>query len=1211
MDFTTMLHERFILLDGAMGTLIQGLDLTDADFGGADYRMLSDMLVFSRPDAVRDIHLAYYRAGSHAVETNTFGASPFRLSEYDFRALDTSRFAPLPHDIDLRAMPHEDWAYWLSRRGAELAREARELHRRDPEYDGRPLFVMGSIGPSNRVLSSTRADLKTSTFDAVAENFRRQTLGLIDGGANALLYETQQDILELKAAVFGGKQAMAERGCTLPIVCQVTVDRFAKMQIFNTDIHAALVTVEGIGIDAFGINCSIGPDLMRPAVEKLARFSRLPISVVPNAGLPIAEAGRTVYRFEPAEFARMLHTFVTEYGVRIVGGCCGTTPAHIRAVADMLRGATPTSRAPEPGLYVSGPQRAILLDSSRTLIRFGERLNVRGSKKVRDAVESGGPIDHDALEDVVNEQVRQLGLDVIDVCMDSNTVDTTEALKEVVHVQTTDFPGAMCLDSFAVDALIEGAKIYPGRPILNSISMEDVEPGLPKVDAVLRATKFHHPVYIGLCTGPKGPGATADEKVALAMQIVEAAARHGVGPDQLFIDVNVFPIGSESSPDMNFAVETLEAVRRVKERIPGIHTTLGVGNLTTGLASKPYMRMVLTSVFLDEARQRGLDAAIVNPNHYVFAADLEPAHYELGRRVILEHDMDAFAELERIAREKKGDSAGVRSSYDGLPLEQAIREKIKDGFKERENGSFEKDGHTYAYSDRIVLQAAQAVDLHAPLDFINDHLMAAMKELGDGFARGEVSLPHLLKSADVMQQVMRFLEQYMRVSSGAEALDGIRYKGTVVLGTVYQDVHSIGKDLAKTLLENYGYRVIDLGAMTPLQQFIDAAKEHHADAIGMSALLVQTSNHMITVSRMAIEQGIGDTPILIGGAPVNERHAAYVAMAGADNPENMRGNVFYCRTAMDGVNVMNMLMAATDARPILEKNRRLLISKLERAEEMAREEARLLATLPRRAVSFDRAGAARWNPSRAADFARRRVEMRMRDFTQHIDTRTLFLLNWRFGGTALWKKQHTDPAELERLFRRWAADCDAHGWIAPQGVMGIYPCQSEDEYVTLYDPEDLSREIAQFHFTTVIGSDRNDVVCGAQYFLPKSSGEYSAAGVQISTGGPNVERQIAAFKAAGDSESALFLQGLSDRVAEDMAVYLHGLMRAIMGVGDDTGTRWSPGYPGMADVSMNRVIFDLLDAAGLAGVDITEAGEFVPTGTTAAVVSFHPDARYT
>jgi len=1211
MNFSTALHEQVILLDGAMGTMIQGLDLTDADFGGADYRMLSDLLVFSRPEAVRDIHLAYYRAGAHAVETNTFGSSPFRLSEYDFHALDTAQFAPLPYDADLRAMPHEDWAYHLSRRGAELACEAREAYRREPDYDGRALFVMGAMGPSNRVLSSTRADLKTSTFDAVAENFRRQVLGLIDGGADALLYETQQDILELKAAVFGGRQAMEERGRALPIVCQVTVDRFSKMQIFNTDIHAALVTVEGIGIDAFGINCSIGPDLMLPTIEKLARFSRLPISVIPNAGLPIAEAGKTVYRFEPEEFARFLHTYVTQYGVRVVGGCCGTTPAHIRAVADAIRGARPVVRKPEPGLYVSGPQQAILLDSSQTLIRFGERLNVRGSKKVRDAVESGGPIDHDALEEVVSEQVRQLGLDIIDVCMDSNVVDTTVALKDVIHTQTTDFPGAMCLDSFAIDALIEGAKVYPGRPILNSISMEDVEPGLPKVDAVLRATKFHHPVYIVLCTGPKGPGATADEKVALAQEIVAAAARHGVGTDQLFIDVNVFPIGSESSPDMNFAVETLEAVRRVKAVIPGIHTTLGVGNLTTGLASKPYMRMVLTSVFLDEARKRGLDAAIVNPNHYVFAADLEPAHHELGRRVILEYDMDAFAELERIAREKKGDTVAARSTYDDLPIEQAICEKIKDGFKERENGSFEKEGRTYTYSDRIVLQAADALDRHAPLDFINDYLMAAMKDLGDGFARGEVSLPHLLKSADVMQQVMRFLEQYMRGALGGDMQSGIRYKGTVVLGTVYQDVHSIGKDLAKTLLENYGYRVIDLGAMTPLQQFIDAAKEHQADAIGMSALLVQTSNHMITVSKMMLEQGLEDTHVLIGGAPVNERHAAYVAMAGEDNPRNMRGNVFYCRTAMDGVNVMNGLMSASDPRPIFEKNRRMLMSKLERAEEMAREEARLLSTLPRRAVSFEEAGASRWNPAYAAAFVKHRFEIPIRDFAEHIDTRTLFLLNWRFGGTALWKRQRTDPAELQRLFEQWVAQCDTHGWIVPQGVMGIYPCQSEGEFVTLYDPDDASLEIARFHFTTVIGSDRSDVVCGAQYFLPKDSGQYSAIGVQISTGGPAAEEQIAAFKAAGDSESALFLQGLSDRVAEDMAVYLHGRMRVIMGVGGDTGTRWSPGYPGMADVAMNRVIFDLLDAANLAGVRITDAGEFIPTGTTAAVVSSHPGARYT
>ncbi|MFA6244960.1 MAG: homocysteine S-methyltransferase family protein, partial [Candidatus Hydrogenedentales bacterium] len=952
MDFIKTLREQVIVIDGAMGTQVQNLALTDEDYGGAEFRMLPDILVFSHPEAIRDIHLSYFRAGANAVETNTFGASPYRLCEYDFSRLDLGRFPKNAFGADLRQLSYEEFAYYTSRRAAEVACEARDIHRREKDYDNRPLFVLGSIGPSNRVLSSTDANLKLSTFDDIADNFYHQVRGLVDGGVDVLLYETQQDILELKAAVFGGLKAMAELGKRLPIMAQVTVDQFSKMQIFNTDIHAALVTLQGIGIDTFGINCSIGPDLMAKTVEKLARYSHLPISIIPNAGLPVSEDGRTVFKFKPDKMAEYLDTFVREYGVNIVGGCCGTTPEHIRAIAESMRGRKPVPRKPENGLYLSGPQEAVLLDSSKTLIMIGERLNVRGSIKVRQAVEHGGPIDHASLEEVVDEQVRGLGVKVIDVCMDSNVVDTTAALKEVVHKQTTDFSGAMCLDSFAVDALEEAIKVYPGRPIINSMSMEEVADGVTKVDAVIEATKGHWPMYVGLAAGPKGPGATAEEKTDLARQIVERAATHGVTPGQILIDMNVFPLGSESEEGMNFAVESLDAIPLIKAIHPDLRTVCGVGNLTNGLAKKPYMRKVLTSVWLDEARKRGLDAAIINPNHYVFVKDLDPHDYELALKVILEHDMGAFEQLEDIAEQKKGMEVVRRTSYADLDAETAICEKIKDGHKEREHGGIEVGGRHYKYADRIVLQVAEVVKTREPLEFVNTHLMRAMNELGDGFARGEVSLPHLLKSADVMKQVMGFLEEYMRVSAGIDVHDKIEYKGIIVLGTVYQDVHSIGKDLAKTLFENYGYRVIDLGVMTPLQGYIDAAKENNADAIGMSALLVQTSNHMITVSKMMAEQGLAHLPVLIGGAPVNDRHAAYVAMAGGSETSAMRPNVFYCPTAMDGVNVMNALRSQTDPSAYLAQNLQKLKRNFERAEKKALEDGELLRTLPRRSVSF-------------------------------------------------------------------------------------------------------------------------------------------------------------------------------------------------------------------------------------------------------------------
>jgi 5-methyltetrahydrofolate--homocysteine methyltransferase len=494
---------------------------------------------------------------------------------------------------------------------------------------------------------------------------------------------------------------------------------------------------------------------------------------------------------------------------------------------------------------------------------------------------------------------------------------------------------------------------------------------------------------------------------------------------------------------------------------------------------------------------------------------------------------------------------------------------------------------------------------HEPLDFINVHLMGAMQELGDGFGRGEVSLPHLLKAADVMRQAMGFLEQYMRNRAGIDIHSKIDYKGVVVIGTVYQDVHSIGKDLARTLLENYGYRVIDLGTMVPLQEYIDKAKEHNAHAIGMSALLVQTSNHMITVARMMREQGL-DIPVLIGGAPVSDRHAAYVGMAGGDDRAALKANVFYCRTAMDGVNVMNKLRADEDLTPYLEKNREKLLRKLEHAEQRAAEDAELLRTLPRRVVSLEGHAIAP-----APRFACERYDLSLRDFAPHLDLKTLFSLNWRFGGQASRARTGHDEAELQALLAEWVDKATDRGWLRPQGLCGIYPCQADGDEVVVYDPADPSRELCRLDFTVVIGAGKKDLVCAAQYFHPVGSGVMGACGIQISTSGPQVDDFIAEFKQAGDSESSLYLQGLSDRIAEDMAEYLHNEQRRLLGLDPKCGQRWSPGYPGMRNIQHNETIHRLLNAGDLLGVRLTDASEFSPTGTTAAVVSFHPEARYT
>ena len=1202
-EFNDFLSKQIMIIDGALGTMIQSFAYGAEVYGGEEFQMLSDIVVFSRPEVMIDLHLQYFRAGSHAVETNTFGASPLRLAEFNLENLDLSEFPDQAEGLNLKQISVEDFAYHLNKQAAELARKALEIHQSDADYNHRPLFVIGSLGPSNWVLSNTHADLKKGTYDQIEKNFYLQTLGLVDGGVDLLIFDTQQDILELKVAIFGAKRAMRERGVDLPIIAQVTVDKFARMQIFNTDMQAVIVTLQDIGIHALGINCSLGPEQMTATIEKMSHYSKLPISVVPNAGLPESENGQTVFRLTPEDLAHHLRHFVADYGVNIVGGCCGTTPEHIRQVSEAIKGKTPVPRKIDTRVYVSGPQQAVLLDSEASLIRIGERLNVRGSKKVRIAVEESDPIDHEALEEVANEQVRDLGLEIIDVCMDSNVVDTVSTLVDVVKHQTVDFPGAMSMDSFDVEALKQAVRNYPGRPVINSISMEEYAPGLDKVDAVLSVTKQHAPVYIALTTGPQGPAVTTAQKIDLSRQIMEKAVnQHGIKPAQLIFDINAFPIGAEPEPDLNFAVESLNAIPEIKKLHPDLKTIIGVGNLTNGLGKKPYMRKVLTSVFLDEARKKGLDAAIVNPNHYVPVDVLPAEDYELGRRIILEHDMDGFSQLEEIALQKKQGATRVKKvSYESLELPAAVCAKVKDGFKERSQGQVSVGEFKYDYSDKIVVDVAEIIKEMEPLAMINDHLMPAMEELGSGFAEGMVSLPHLLKSADVMKQVMGFLEAFMKGGLSGEGDLQIRSKGTIVLGTVYQDVHSIGKDLSKTLMENYGYKVIDLGVQVPIARFIEAAAEHQAMAIGMSALLVQTSNHMITVSALLKERQMDGIPILIGGAPVNNRHAAYVALADADSVAEIRDNVFYCRSGMDGVNYLNQLTEPSQKERLLADNKKILEEAYQSGQTLKKQKVELFKTLPKRVVRFESS----LSQIDSFDSVRKQV-YKLSDFRDHINSKLLFTLNWKYGGKRSWEKKGVSPEMLADKLDEWIQRADENDWIKPQGVFALFPCRGGDSSVTVLDPKS-GQPLATLTFNDVIGQGKKDIFNVARYFNPEQD---DVIGLQLTTAGPDVDKAIQGFQGQ-DRESSLLLQGLSNRVAEDMAAHVNQILNEMV-FKDIPGssTRYSPGYPAMSGIENNRPLFEILNAEKLLGIQLTDGFEFYPTGTTAAIVCFHPDADY-
>ncbi len=1205
MDFLNTLREKVLILDGATGTMIQKLELGPEYYGGDQFKMFADIINFSAPQAIKAIHKSYYEAGADAVETNTFGASYLRMLEYDLSKLDTHIFPPNPYSIDLRKIPLKEFSYYLSRRGAEIAYEAREEYKKSPQYDGRDLFIFGSIGPSNFFLTYSQAGLKQSTFEQIRENFYIQAKGLIDGGVDVLLFETQQDVLELKAGILGARDAMRERGKTLPIIAQVTVDQFARMQIFNVDILSALVSIEAMNVDVFGINCSIGPDLMEPAVEKMSRYAHISLSVVPNAGLPESEGGKTVFKFEPKKFAEILEYLTLTYGINIVGGCCGTTPEHISELAKRLKNRKPKARGPEKKTFIAGVQKAVELDASRSLIRIGERLNVRGSKKVREAVENDTGIDMDTLESIAHEQIDDLGCEIIDVCMDSNQVNTVQTLCKVVHQISANIKGALCIDSFQPDALIEAVKYYAGVPILNSISLEELQPGITKLDILLPATKDFGAFYIALCTDNKGPADTAEKKLELAKRIVESANKYGIPPHRLFIDTNVFPIGSESDESANFALETLKGIELVRQELPECFTIIGVGNLTNGLSQKPHMRRVLTSVFLDEARKRGLHSAILNPQHYVFVENLDPEDYALALKVIFDRDMEAFSKLEERSLKLSNKETTKKKNYDEFPIEYAICEKIKDGFKEKKEGIVELKGLAYKYTDTIVPQIAKVLEKIEPLEFVNKYLMPAMEELGERFGKGEVSLPHLLRSADVLKQAMGFIEAYMRFTAKTTSCEIQQAKGTIVLGTVFQDIHSIGKDLTKTLLENYGYKVIDLGVMVPLQDFIDQAKKNNATAIGMSALLVQTANHMITVAKMSKEQGL-DIPILVGGAAVTPRHTAFVAMMGQDDIEKIRGDVFYCRTAMDAVNIMNQLTSENETRlQLIDQNKEILKQRYLQAIKRATEEKEKLQNLPRRIITKD-------FPKYPSEprFRCKVIKMSLKEFAQNIDKINLFSLNWKFGGKSLQKKAGHSDEELEKLFYHWLNLADKNGWIQPQGIYGLFPASAMDDTLVIYNPSNPNEELGRIVFTPVIGSGDEDIVSGAQYFRPAGSNELDVVGLQITTAGENIEEGLEILKSNGDNEGYLLLHGLGNRIAEDMAEYVNKLMCELLGLPNKQGCRWSPGYPGMTDLRMNKVILDCLGGGEPIGVTVLPSGQFKPTSTTGAVVSFHPEAKY-
>ncbi|CAA9336612.1 MAG: 5-methyltetrahydrofolate--homocysteine methyltransferase [uncultured Gemmatimonadaceae bacterium] len=1160
------LAQRVLVYDGAMGTNIQRYNLTAADYGGAALEGCNDHLVLTRPDVIQAIHESFLAVGCDVVETCTFQSTPRRLEEWGLG--DKVR------EINVAA--------------ARLARAACDTYA-TPE---RPRFVAASIGPTGMLPSSADPVLSRITYDELAANYYEQAKYLLEGGVDVLLIETSQDILEMKAAVAGFERLFAELGRRVPVQAQVTLDTSGRM-LLGTDIAAAMTTLEALPIDVLGLNCSTGPEHMREPVRYLTEHATRPISVIPNAGLPLnTGVGEAVYPLEPRPMAAMLGEFVHEYGVRIVGGCCGTTPEHLEAIVAAVGSANggrgkneagsvrlsplPASAPPVP--RVSSAMRAITIHQDPPPLLVGERLNSQGSRKVKRLLLAD---DYEGLLEVARDQLDS-GAHVLDVCVAlTERADEAEQMSKVVKLLSMSVETPLMIDSTEAAVIARALEHVPGRAIVNSINMEN---GRARIDDVVPLVKKHGAAVVALTIDPVGMAKTRERKLEVARRIYDiCVGEYGLAPGDLIYDALTFTLATGDPEWIESAKETIEGIRLIKRELPGVFTILGVSNVSFGLT--PPARAVLNSVFLHHCVEAGLDAAIVNPAHITPYAEISGEERRLANDLVfnarpeaLQHYIEYF---EKRAPGAEGDGAGEKADPTAgmAPHERVhwmVLHRKKEGIEE----------------------ALDAAGVRAePVRVLNEVLLPAMKEVGDKFGSGELILPFVLQSAEVMKKAVKHLEQFLEKAEGYT-------KGTVVLATVYGDVHDIGKSLVNTILSNNGYTVHDLGKQVPVNTILEKAVEHKADAIGLSALLVSTSKQMPLCVQELDRRGM-EVPVLIGGAAINRRFGRRAMFVEGERP--YASGVFYCKDAFEGLETMDVLQDPARRAGFVRDNL-----------DAARNDVFLRTTVGKETLGGD-AGGARSDvradvPVPVPPFFGARVlhEIPLDEVFALLDLDELYRLQW--GGRGSGPEYHAAVKhEFEPALRRLTAQALEQGWLKPQAVYGYFPAQSEGNDLVVYDPEayatdaETRREIARFHFPRQEGRER---LCIADYFRSAESGTVDVVALQVVTVGDDATRRFEELQALGEYSEAFYTHGLAVEAAEAVAQWMHRRIRAELGVGEERGKRYSWGYGACPDLEDHDAVFRLLPAAEALGMQLTSAHQLVPEQSTAAIVVHHPEAKY-
>ncbi|WP_239000771.1 methionine synthase [Jiangella asiatica] len=1173
--FLDALDRRVLVADGAMGTMLQAHDLSLDDFAGLEG--CNEILNVTRPEVVRSVHRAYFEAGSDLVETNTFGANWANLAEYDI----AERIGE------------------LAEAGARLAREAADEFS-TPE---RPRFVLGSIGPGTKLPT-----LGHVRYAHLRDAYAEQVAGMLAGGIDVVLVETSQDLLQTKAAILGAKRAMRAAGHAVPIIAQVTVETTGTMLV-GSEIGAAVTALEPLGIDLIGMNCATGPAEMGEHLRYLSQHARVPLSVMPNAGLPELGPNGAVYPLGPDELAEALAGFVGDYGASLVGGCCGTTPEHLRAVVDAVSELRPAERTPDREAGVASMYQAVPFRQDASVLMIGERTNANGSKAFREAMAAE---QWDDCVEIARTQTRE-GAHLIDLCVDYVGRDGATDMDTLAYRLATASTLPIMLDSTEPAVIQAGLERIGGRCVINSVNYEDGDGPASRFQRAMRVAGEHGAAVVALCIDEEGQARTADWKVRVAVRLInDLTTNWGLSVEDIIVDTLTFPISTGQEEVRRDAVETIEAIRQLTSRYPAVQTTLGVSNVSFGL--NPAARQVLNSVFLNECVGAGLTTAIVHASKILPMSRIPDEQREVALDLVYDRRRDGYDPLQRFMELFEGASASSNretraEELAALPLGERLERRIVDG----ERNGLETD-------------LDEALSTRPALEIINDTLLSGMKTVGELFGSGQMQLPFVLQSAEVMKAAVAHLEPHMDK-------DDAGGKGKLVLATVKGDVHDIGKNLVDIILSNNGYQVVNLGIKQPIGAIIDAAGEHRADAIGMSGLLVKSTVIMKENLEEMNARGVAESwPVLLGGAALNRTYVE------DDLAEVYKGEVSYARDAFEGLRLMDSIMkrkqgGVVEADPAAEAKRAERRARRERSKKLAEaRRAQRDGDAPPGGRSDVAADVAVPTPPFWGTKVVRGVALA--DYAALLDERATFLGQWGLrgakGGQGPSYEELVETEGRPRL-RYWLDELTTRGVIAHAAVVyGYFPCVSDgDDLIVLDAPAPEAGERYRFSFPR---QRRDRRLCLADYYRSRELAvRHSTVDVlplQLVTMGQPIADFANELFAADSYRDYLEVHGLGVQLTEALAEYWHRRVRQELrfagGVAvaaedaDDVtdffrlgyrGARYSLGYGACPDLSDREKIVALLEPDRI-GVRLSEEHQLHPEQSTDALVVHHPEASY-